>query len=67
MAFYSDISRSNVKLTGGFWKTWRENARDKGLMSVYDRFSETGRFGADMMVEIHNDGPVTFMLESRPK
>lgn len=28
---------------------------------------ETGRFGADMMVEIHNDGPVTFMLESRPK
>ena len=28
---------------------------------------ETGRFGADMMVEIHNDGPVTFLLESRPK
>jgi len=46
MAFYSDISRGNVKLTGGFWKKWRENARDKGLMSVYDRFSETGRFGA---------------------
>ena len=28
---------------------------------------ETGRFGADMMVEIHNDGPVTFLLESQPK
>lgn len=28
---------------------------------------ETGRFGADMLVEIHNDGPVTFLLESRPK
>lgn len=28
---------------------------------------ETGRFGADMLVEIHNDGPVTFLLEGRPK
>ena len=28
---------------------------------------ETGRLGADMLVEIHNDGPVTFLLESRPK
>ena len=46
MAKYTDISRSNVRLTGGFWKKWRENARDKGLMSVYERFSETGRFGA---------------------
>ena len=25
----------------------------------------TGRFGADMAVEIHNDGPVTLMVESR--
>ncbi|MDE3001212.1 MAG: D-aminoacyl-tRNA deacylase [Gemmatimonadota bacterium] len=24
----------------------------------------TGRFGADMQVEIHNDGPVTLMVES---
>ena len=46
MARYTDISRGNVNLTGGFWKKWRDNARDKGLMSVYDRFSETGRFGA---------------------
>lgn len=26
---------------------------------------ETGRFGAHMMVEIHNDGPVTLWLESK--
>ena len=26
---------------------------------------QTGRFGADMKVKIFNDGPVTFMLESR--
>ena len=25
---------------------------------------ETGRFGAQMIVSIHNDGPVTFILES---
>ena len=25
----------------------------------------TGRFGAHMLVELHNDGPVTFMLDSR--
>ena len=28
---------------------------------------DTGRFGADMMVSIQNDGPVTFMLESKAK
>jgi D-aminoacyl-tRNA deacylase len=27
---------------------------------------ETGRFGARMVVSIHNDGPATFLLESRP-
>ena len=25
---------------------------------------ETGRFGARMLVSLHNDGPVTFMLEA---
>lgn len=25
---------------------------------------ETGRFGAQMVVSLHNDGPVTFLLES---
>ena len=28
---------------------------------------DTGRFGADMMVSISNDGPVTFLLESKTK
>ena len=28
---------------------------------------DTGKFGADMKVSILNDGPVTFMLESRKK
>jgi len=28
---------------------------------------ETGRFQAHMMVEIHNDGPVTILLDSRDK
>ena len=28
---------------------------------------ESGRFGEHMMVEIHNDGPVTIMLDSREK
>lgn len=27
----------------------------------------TGRFGANMQLEIHNDGPVTIMLDSRDK
>ena len=26
---------------------------------------QTGRFGADMLVEIHNQGPVTLMLDSK--
>lgn len=26
---------------------------------------ETGIFGADMLVEIHNDGPVTLMIDSK--
>lgn len=28
---------------------------------------ESGRFGEQMMVEIHNDGPVTIMLDSKEK
>jgi D-Tyr-tRNAtyr deacylase len=27
---------------------------------------ESGEFGADMLVEIHNDGPVTLILERGP-
>ena len=39
-----------------------EKMKQEGVRKV-----ETGRFGADMMVSIENDGPVTFMLESKAK
>ena len=41
-------------------------------ISLYEEFNnklsryisvETGKFGADMLVDIKNDGPVTIMLE----
>jgi len=38
-----------------------EKARESGLKV------ETGRFQQYMQVEIHNDGPVTIMLDSRDK
>ena len=48
-------------------------ARPEQATTLYQRFChelatrgvrvETGVFGADMLVEIHNDGPVTLMLE----
>ena len=39
-----------------------EKMKQEGIRKV-----DTGRFGADMMVAIQNDGPVTFMLESKAK
>ena len=39
-----------------------EQARATGIKKV-----ETGRFQQYMQVEIHNDGPVTIMLDSREK
>jgi D-tyrosyl-tRNA(Tyr) deacylase len=48
-------------------------ARPEQAIPLYQRFCAalgshgvpvaTGRFGAEMLVEIHNDGPVTLMLE----
>jgi D-tyrosyl-tRNA(Tyr) deacylase len=48
-------------------------ARPDVAVPLYNRFLDAlralglevaaGRFGADMLVEIHNDGPVTMMLE----
>jgi len=48
-------------------------ARPEVAIPLYERFCaelvarglpvETGEFGADMQVEIHNDGPVTILLE----
>lgn len=46
---------------------------DKAIL-LYDEFNEklknfcpvkTGKFGADMLVSIENDGPITIILESR--
>ncbi len=34
-------------------------------LRAYDIGVETGIFGANMQVEIHNDGPVTFLLDSK--
>jgi D-tyrosyl-tRNA(Tyr) deacylase len=33
------------------------------VLRDHDVHVETGMFGADMLVEIHNDGPVTLLLE----
>jgi D-tyrosyl-tRNA(Tyr) deacylase len=48
-------------------------ARPETAIPLYERFVDalrqrglevaTGEFGADMLVEIHNDGPVTLILE----
>lgn len=61
--------------TGGRRPFFGEAARPELAEPIYERFIElvkeyqipvaTGRFGADMQVEIHNDGPVTLMLESK--
>jgi D-tyrosyl-tRNA(Tyr) deacylase len=51
-------------------------ARPEVAIPLYEKFCaelvgrgirvETGEFGADMQVEIHNDGPVTILLERGP-
>jgi D-tyrosyl-tRNA(Tyr) deacylase len=51
-------------------------ARPETAIPLYERFLAAlraqgfevaaGRFGADMQVEIHNDGPVTLILERNP-
>ncbi len=46
MGKMTDLGRANVRVTGGFWGKWRDVARENGLMAVYERFSDTGRFGA---------------------
>ncbi len=52
-------------------------ARPEEAVVLYEKFMElvrgygihveSGIFGAEMAVEIHNDGPVTLMLESKVK
>jgi D-aminoacyl-tRNA deacylase len=63
---YGDTSR-------GRRPSWTDAARPVHAEPLVDRFADrlralgatvaTGRFGADMAVELVNDGPVTLMLE----
>ncbi|MGJ3920580.1 D-aminoacyl-tRNA deacylase [Limosilactobacillus mucosae] len=63
---YADVKRGNRP---GFSKA----AKPEIAAPLYDRFNEklrqagvhveTGRFGADMKVELENDGPVTILYE----
>ncbi len=55
--------------------SYTDASRPEHAIPLYEKFIEefssrgirtqTGEFGADMKVEIHNDGPVTLMVESR--
>ncbi|MBQ4085346.1 MAG: glycoside hydrolase family 127 protein [Clostridia bacterium] len=46
MAKINTLSHEKVRLTEGFWKNKRELGRNVTLMSIYDRFAETGRFAS---------------------
>ena len=48
------------ELAEPLYEKFVELVRQLGVKQV-----ETGRFGADMLVGIDNDGPVTFLIESR--
>lgn len=41
-----NISYLHADITGGFWKQYQDLVRHVTIGSVYDRFSETGRFAA---------------------
>ncbi len=59
--------------TKGRRPSFIDAARPEQAIPLYQRFVDglrgrglavaTGEFGADMLVEIHNDGPVTLILE----
>ena len=61
--------------TAGRRPSFSEAAQPETAIPLYEAFIEqvrssgvtvaTGRFGADMQLEIHNDGPVTLMVESK--
>jgi D-tyrosyl-tRNA(Tyr) deacylase len=56
--------------------SFAEAARPEVAVPLYEKFLEslrglgltvtTGEFGADMQLEIHNDGPVTLILDRLP-
>ena len=42
----TEVSYTDIDLTGGFWKKKQELIQDVTIGAVYDRFEETGRFEA---------------------
>jgi len=57
----SFVAAAPPQEAAGLFDRFVEQARATGLRV------ETGRFQEHMMVEIHNDGPVTILLDSREK
>ena len=53
---FSDAARPDV--ADELYRYFVERARDGGVLT------ETGEFGAHMLVELVNDGPVTLLLDS---
>jgi D-tyrosyl-tRNA(Tyr) deacylase len=56
----SFISAARPETAVPLYERFLASLRDRGLRV------ESGEFGADMLVEIHNDGPVTLILERGP-
>ena len=56
----SFIEAASPEQATALYETFNERLRALGVPV------ETGRFRAHMIVEIHNDGPVTLMLEAGP-
>jgi D-aminoacyl-tRNA deacylase len=56
----SFIDAARPELAVPLYQLFLESLRARGLTVA------AGEFGADMLVEIHNDGPVTLILERTP-
>ena len=56
----SFISSAKPDVAEDLYLKYCQELRDLGVKKV-----ATGEFGADMLVSIENDGPVTFMVESK--
>jgi D-aminoacyl-tRNA deacylase len=56
---FIDAARPEVAIP--LYEAFLQSLRGKGIRV------ESGEFGADMLVEIHNDGPVTLVLERSEK
>jgi D-tyrosyl-tRNA(Tyr) deacylase len=56
----SFIDAARPELAVPLYERFLQSLRERGLTVA------AGEFGADMMVEIHNDGPVTLILDRGP-